>query len=319
VNPGRQMLIGSWALISASSLCLLGLNASAEGITDPPAKPLDVHWNAGAKDCRAAAQPSLQTYTYAPRTIILRQNPCVSAEANFLYLLIGDSRALLIDSGAVADVLTMPLADTVMNLLPEKEKGKLPLLVTHTHSHLDHRTGDAQFRDRPGVRVVGPDLAAVRAFYGLPDWPEGVGHVDLGGRVIDVIPAPGHNDNHVVFYDASTALVFSGDFLMPGRLLVSDRRAFQASAVRVATYLSSRPVAHILGGHIELDSAGVPYLFGAHFHPHEHALELSREDLNALERAFDHFNGWYGRYTDFVLFSSKLELPVLGVEELMAQ
>jgi hydroxyacylglutathione hydrolase len=283
------------------------------------AKPLDVHWNAGASNCRAAAQPPLQTYGYDARTYILRQNPCVSAEANFLYLLIGDSSAVLIDSGAVAEVLKMPVADTVMSLLPEKDGTKLPLLVAHTHSHLDHRTGDVQFRDRPGVTIVGADLQAVRTFYALPNWPEGTGHIDLGGRVIDVIPAPGHNDNHVVFYDANTALVFSGDFLMPGRLLVSDRRAFQQSANRVATYLRSRPVAHILGGHIELNASGVPYLFGAHFHPNERALELSRADLEALCTAFEHYNGWYARHQDFELFSSTLELPVLGVEELLAQ
>jgi glyoxylase-like metal-dependent hydrolase (beta-lactamase superfamily II) len=34
-----------------------------------------------------------------------------------------------------------------------------------------------------------------------------------------VIPTPGHNATHVVFYVRITGLLFSGDFLMPGRLL----------------------------------------------------------------------------------------------------
>ena len=36
-------------------------------------------------------------------TIIIRQNPCVDSEANFIYLLIGEERALLIDTGASDD------------------------------------------------------------------------------------------------------------------------------------------------------------------------------------------------------------------------
>jgi hypothetical protein len=58
----------------------------------------------------------------------------------------------------------------------------------------------------------------------------------------------------VVFYDNRTALVFSGDFLMPGRLLVDDAATFHQSALRLIDFLQTRPVSHILGGHIELDS-----------------------------------------------------------------
>jgi hydroxyacylglutathione hydrolase len=206
-----------------------------------------------------------------------------------------------------------------MGHLPEKNGTRLPLLIVHTHKHLDHRAGDTQFAHLAGVEIIGADLESVRTFFGFPQWPEGVGHVDLGGRIIDVLPAPGHQENHVVFYDNETALLFSGDFLMPGRLLISDRQAFRESAVRIATYLSPRPVAHILGAHIELDAAGIPYNFGTHFHPNERPLELSREDLVALGGAFEHFNGFYARYPHFVLFNSKLELPVLGFEELMAR
>ena len=51
------------------------------------------------------------------------------------------------------------------------------------------------------------------------------------------------------------ALLFSGDFLMPGRLLINDRKAFQLSAVRILDYLHTRPISHILGGHIELNAS----------------------------------------------------------------
>jgi hydroxyacylglutathione hydrolase len=320
VSSLRQLRSQLLALIFALWFsCMTVECVAADGAADPQRTPLAVHWDPGARDCRAAAPPPLQTFFYDPHTIILRQNPCVSAEANFLYLLIGERRALLIDSGAISDPEKMPLAETVRALLPAANGTRLPLLVVHTHSHLDHRSGDEQFKDRAGVQVVSADLRSVQSFFGFPDWPQGVAHLDLGSRTVDVLPAPGHNDNHVVFYDNATALVFSGDFLMPGRLLISDRRAFADSAARVASYFNSRPVAHVLGAHIELDAAGVPYTFGAHYHPNEHALELPQADLFALPRALAHFNGFYARHPDFVLFNSVLELPVLGVEELMAR
>jgi hydroxyacylglutathione hydrolase len=86
-----------------------------------------------------------QVHAYDPQTFILRQSPCAHFEANFLYLLVGSDKALLIDTGAVADPKEMPLAKTILELLPDKDHQKLSLLVAHTHSHLDHRAGDPQF------------------------------------------------------------------------------------------------------------------------------------------------------------------------------
>ncbi len=265
---------------------------------------LDVHWNEGAKNCAATPQPPLQVHEYESQTFILRQSPCADFEANFLYLLIGSNKALLIDTGAVADRNRMPLADTVLRLLPNDGATMMPLLVVHTHKHLDHRAGDPQFEELPGVQVVHADLDSVRTFFGFKQWPEGIAHIDLGGRIVDVIPAPGHQISHVVFYDNRTALVFSGDFLMPGRLLVDDAAAFQQSALRLIDFLQTRPVSHILGGHIELDAQGETYWFGSQYHPNERSLALAREDLLLLPTAFEHFNGFYARYPNFVLFDS---------------
>jgi glyoxylase-like metal-dependent hydrolase (beta-lactamase superfamily II) len=277
---------------------------------------LDVHWNAGAKDCAATPQPPLQVHEYEPQTFILRQSPCADFEANFLYLLIGSNKALLIDTGAVAESSRMPLATTVLKLLPEVVGARLPLLVVHSHKHLDHRAGDGQFQGLPGVQLVPADLDSVRAFFGISQWPEGVSHIDLGGRIVDVLPAPGHQFCHVVFYDNRTALVFSGDFLIPGRLLVDDATAYRQSAVRLIDFLQNRPVSHILGGHIELNAQGDTYWFGTTYHPNERALALSKEDLLALPAAFDHFNGFYAPYPDFVLFHSTRILIVEAIAAL---
>jgi hydroxyacylglutathione hydrolase len=61
------------------------------------------------------------------------------------------------------------------------------------------------------------DLEGVRAFFGFANWPNGIAHLDLGDRTVDVIPTPGRNPTHVAFYDGRTGILFSGDFLLPGR------------------------------------------------------------------------------------------------------
>ena len=87
----------------------------------------------------------------------------------------------------------MPLADTVMGLLPMVGASKMPLLVLHTHRHLDHRAGDPQFANLPGVQVVPAFLENVQKHFGFQSWPEGLEQVELGDRTMDVIPTPGHN------------------------------------------------------------------------------------------------------------------------------
>ena len=284
-------------LLAVAAIVLSALPGWAE----PVPGYLPPEWNIGAGDCVASPQPPLQVHAYEPQTFILRQNPCASFEANFIYLLIGSDKALLIDTGAAANPDVMPLAKTVLELLPEKDDKKIPLLVAHTHRHLDHRAGDPQFTSLPSTQVVPFDLEGVRKFFGFTNWPGGIAHVDLGGRTVDVIPTPGHNETHVAFYDDRTGILFSGDFLLPGRLLIEDARAYRESALRVIDFLKARSLTHILGGHIELNAAGRAYQFGSHYHPNEHRLELSRADLAALPAAFDRFNGFYARYPNYIL------------------
>jgi len=63
--------------------------------------------------------------------------------------------------------------------------------VVHTHRHLDHRAGDGQFRNLSNFEVIGFDLNSVRRFYHFSDWPNGLAEIDLGDRIVDVIPTPG--------------------------------------------------------------------------------------------------------------------------------
>lgn len=277
---------------------------------------MDVHWNVGSFDCTANPQPPIQVHPYNARTFILRENPCATAEAPFMYLLVGSTKALLIDTGDVADPKQMPLAQTVMTLLPAEQKSdgqtKIPLIIVHTHGHLDHRLGDSQFQHLANVEVVATDLNHVRQYFGFADWPNGLAQVDLGDRTIDVIPTPGHYPSHVSYYDRQTGLFFSGDFFLPGRLIIDDARADVASANRVADFIRNRPVSYVLGGHIELEADGAMVALGSHYHPREHVLQMTKQDLLALPAIVSGFNGFYSTNGVFVLYSQTRILLALG-------
>lgn len=299
--------------ISTISLCL---NIVAQTWSQPIQGSLKVHWDEGAPDCAAMSHAPLQIHTYEPQTFILRQSLCANSEGNFLYLLVGSDKALLIDTGAVADLAQMPLAKKVMELLPSRENAKIPLLVVHTHEHLDHRAGDGQFASLSSVKVVPTDLPSVRAFFGFDKWPDGIAQVELGNRIVDVIPTPGHTDSHVAFYDRRTAVLFSGDFLMPARLTIEDWAVDYATAQRVVDFFRMRPLTHILGGHIELDAAGQAYAEGSHYHPNEHRLELSKNDLLALPPALKQFNGFYAHHASFIISNPRHNLAVIAIAAL---
>lgn len=278
----------------------------------PSTGQLAAPWQAGKADCSHDAPPPIQVQRYNQDTYVLRENPCITDEAPFMYLLVGTSKALLIDTGDVADAKVAPLASTVASLLPAMGGSRMPLVVVHTHSHLDHRAGDGQFTAIPGVQVVGADLASVQQYFGFHHWPDDAAQIDLGDRMVDVIPTPGHHPAHVSYYDRSTALVFSGDAFLPGRLLVDDTAAARRSADRLVAFLRDRPVAHVLGGHIEMDKHGELILGGTE-RVDERPLELSKDDLSALPRMLADYNGWFSREGHYVIYNQNRVLGALLV------
>jgi hydroxyacylglutathione hydrolase len=258
---------------------------------------MDVKWSEGASDCVKNPQPPLQVHHYNAQTFILRESLCATYEGPFLYVLVGSRSALLIDTGAVSDAREMPLSQTVRALLPQSD---FPLTVVHTHGHLDHRSGDAQFSGDAHTEVVGTKLEDVKRHFHFSNWPNDSAQIDLGDRIVDVLPTPGHYPSELSYYDRQTGLFFSGDFLLPGRLLIADKSADLASATRVAQFVESHPVTHVLGGHIELDQAGNTFL-GTHYHPDERPLQLSKDQLLRLPAIVESFNGFYGQQGEYVL------------------
>lgn len=250
-------------------------------------------WRASGPDCLQV--PDWQIHEYNPNFYILRQSGCTHYEKPFLYLIFGKERALLEDTGAG----TPNTAAVVMDLIAKWAKRNnrvepVPLLVVHSHSHSDHTAGDAGFKDLPNVQLVPASVPELQKAFGIANWPTDIVAIDLGGRIVDLIPIPGHDAASIALYDRQTAILLTGDSFYPGRLYVGEAEfaTFAASNQRLVDFTADKPVAHILGTHIEQTSTPfVDYPRGTVYQPHEHVLELSRGTLLELNDALIRLNG----------------------------
>jgi glyoxylase-like metal-dependent hydrolase (beta-lactamase superfamily II) len=239
---------------------------------------LQVRWMHGSANCAQDADPEVQVHAYNATTYILRQNKCDTFEAPFVYVLVGATSALVLDSGGTT---TPALRERVRGIV-----GARPLLVAHSHHHGDHVAGDAQFTGQPLTTVVARTRAAVQAAFGIAAWPTDVGSLDLGGRVLDVLAIPGHQAEHIAIYDRRTGLLLTGDSLYPGFLFVRDWATYRASISRLAAFVAAHPVAHVLGAHVEMTATPkVSYPYRTTYQPNEHVLQLSATHVMELDAA----------------------------------
>ena len=270
-----------WIVAAA---CGLGLACFHHGARPSPLEPGTVasSWYAGGADCGGA--PRFVVHAYNPDFYILRQPACTNYEKPFLYLVFGRDKALLLDSGAGGVDVVTPV-DTLVNAWIKRHGGTpMPLIVAHSHAHGDHVAGDTLFARRPNTTVVGRDTASVRAFFGIARWPTDSGRIDLGGRVLDVLPIPGHQPASIAVYDRRTGVLLTGDTFYPGRLYVRDTAAFAASIDRLTAFSQTHPVTHMLGAHVENTRTPFKdYPVGTVDQPEEHALDLGRAQLVELD------------------------------------
>jgi hydroxyacylglutathione hydrolase len=244
----------------------------------------DKVWIHGSKDCAANQDPALEVFRFDADSYILRQNKCVDFEAPFIYVLFGQHTVFVLDTGATADPSQFPLYETVRSLIAQGNRHKTRIFVAHSHSHGDHRAADPQFRDKPGVTLVEPNAKAVRKYFGFSTWPNGTAKVDLGGRILEVVPAPGHQDEGIAVYDSRTGWLLTGDNLYPGRLYVRNWNEFRSSVARLVKFSKGRRISAVLGAHIEMSSSGNLFEAGSTFQPDEADLALAPEDLSRIDQ-----------------------------------
>lgn len=127
-----------------------------------------------------------------------------------LYLLEGNTRAVLIDAGTkIVDL------DKVVASITDK-----PVMLVATHAHPDH-TGSAT-NYFPELYIAPGDAASpfVADYKGkIKELKDGE-TIDLGGRTLEVVFTPGHTPGSTTFIDKKAGYGFSGDSFGSGTLLL---------------------------------------------------------------------------------------------------
>lgn len=299
------LAVASLAAIAACSSSEGDLGADESNVTQAP--PVTVptsfdppRWEDGTT---CGQTPAVQEWRYSPSTWVFRQSVCTNFEAPFIYLLLGDTKAIMLDTGTGDADIRGPVDRAIQTWMTERNLPSIDLVVAHTHSHGDHTHGDRQFRDRPNTQIVGLYAEQIASFFNLPNWPEGESTIDLGNRPLKLFGLPGHEQGHIAVYDAQQELLFTGDTLYPGRLYIDDWDQYRSSIRRLVGAIDTQSLAvkWVLGAHIEMSkSPGDDYEFQALTHPNEHQMHQPLSTLRELDTAaqsmpvaemkvFDHF------------------------------
>jgi glyoxylase-like metal-dependent hydrolase (beta-lactamase superfamily II) len=280
---------GPTAWTQGSAAQSVSLQAAAASIE---AGVLPTRWMTGGPKCLEL--PAFQIHEYNPNFFILRESGCIHFEKPFLYLIFGSEKALLEDTGAGQVDTAGVVMDLIGKWARRNNRVAPPLIVVHSHSHSDHVAGDLGFKSIPNVQLVPASVVELQRTFGIKTWPTDMVSIDLGGRIVDLIPIPGHDVASIALYDRQTGILLTGDSFYPGRLSVgeADFQTFAASYQRLVDFTRDKPVAHILGTHIEqTNTPFVDYPRGTTYQPEEHVLELTRGDLLELNEAIVRLNG----------------------------
>ncbi|MFT5608958.1 MAG: hydroxyacylglutathione hydrolase [Parvicella sp.] len=285
------MLIKSALLMTA---VLLVYSASGSTLT-PAGEPevlADVHtwsWRHGRENCETSQDPAIEVLQVNARSYILRQDKCSHFEAPFIYLLVGNRKALLFDTGATANAEVFPIFQTVLELVNRLSgPNTIPIeeiIVMHSHHHRDHYAGDEQFAGQQKITLVAPDRESLASQFGLSVAATHEVEFNLGGRNIKLIPIPGHQRDSVALFDQQTGWLLTGDTLYPGSIRVKDWAEFKMSIHRLSAFTEQHQVSAILGGHVEMRS-DMPkiYRIGSTFQPKELPLALRVDELVELNK-----------------------------------
>jgi glyoxylase-like metal-dependent hydrolase (beta-lactamase superfamily II) len=192
------------------------------------------------------------------------------SEETIGYLIVGDKRALLFDTGmGIGDVRKVTARLT-----------KLPVVVLNSHTHDDHVGGNWQFdtvygmdtdftrknalgsRDDAQEEIADGQICGAlpksfdRQSYATRPWKIAAykhdgDRFDLGGRSLEIIATPGHTPDAVSLFDRAHGLLFTGDTYYPGPIWLyrpeTDLGAYDASIRRLAALAPQ--VRIVLGAH----------------------------------------------------------------------
>lgn len=276
---------------------LLSFNVLSED--EPLANPLErpapasstlnaKQWIHGSDNCRENTDSAIDVYVHDPESFIFRQNKCLSFEAPFIYVLVGEHRIFILDTGDSDDPSEFPLYSLIQSVAGGDTLAGKEILVAHSHSHRDHYRGDAQFKGKQNVTVVSPAGDDMKRFFGFSEWPSDQASVELGGRTLTVIATPGHQEEAISIYDPQTGWLLTGDTLYPGVIYVKHWEDYKSSIARLTSFSNSHEISAILGAHIEMTrEAGKHYEIGTTYQPEEAPLDLEPAVLAELNYEFE--------------------------------
>jgi glyoxylase-like metal-dependent hydrolase (beta-lactamase superfamily II) len=174
---------------------------------------------------------------------VLAPNPSpMTLEGTNTYLVLGGRDAIVIDPGP-----DDPSHIEAIQVAARAHGAKIAAIAV-THGHPDHAPGAAPLHARTGAPVYAHSLATFPH-----DVAVGEGEtVATGDTRLEVIEAPGHAREHLVFGLSDEAALFTGDVVIGrGTVVVAppngDMRAYQATLARLLRdYGNSKT---IYGGH----------------------------------------------------------------------
>jgi glyoxylase-like metal-dependent hydrolase (beta-lactamase superfamily II) len=238
-------------------------------------EPIPADW------CRALPRPEYKTLervpvsdswfeVYKPAPDVFAIYEPHQAEETIGYLIVGQKRALLFDTGmGISDIKKLTA-----------ELTKLPIIVMNSHTHDDHVGGNWEFdtiygmdtdftrKNAQGSREdaqaeITPDQICGRLpkgfdpkAYATRPWritayKHDGDRIDLGGRTLEIIATPGHTPDAISLIDRGNGLLFTGDTYYPAPIWLfrpeTDLKAYAASISRLNALAPAIKV--VLGAH----------------------------------------------------------------------
>lgn len=214
------------------------------------------------------SDPWFEVYKPAPGVFAIYE-PHQSEEV-ISYLIVGERRALLFDTGmGISDIKKVTAGLT-----------KLPIVVLNSHTHNDHVGGNWQFdtiygmntdftrknakgsREDAQAEIAPGEICGILPTgfdprsYATKPWRiatflEDNASIDLGERNIQVLATPGHTPDAISLLDRANGLLFTGDTYYPAPIWLfrpeTDLDAYTASIGRLATLAPQIKI--VLGAH----------------------------------------------------------------------
>jgi glyoxylase-like metal-dependent hydrolase (beta-lactamase superfamily II) len=209
-----------------------------------------------------------EVYKVAPATFAIYEPR--QSEETIGYLIVGNTRALLFDTGmGIGNLKALTIHLT-----------RLPIVFLNSHTHNDHvgnnwqfdtvygmdtdftrlsargSKQDAQAEIAPGEICGSLPTQFDRGAYQtrpwkISKWLHDGDHIDLGGKTIEVLATPGHTPDAICIFDRAGGLLFTGDTFYPGTIWLyrpeTDLAAYGTSVNKLADLQPQVKI--VLGAH----------------------------------------------------------------------